>query len=64
MSDRGGGDFGAFLFGFLMGGVVGGVTALLLAPQSGEETREQLRQTSVELREKADAALVDARAKV
>ena len=33
------GEFGAFLAGVLAGGLVGAATALLMAPQSGEETR-------------------------
>ena len=51
MSDRD--DFGAFLIGFIVGGVAGAVAALLLAPQSGEETRSLIRDKSIELRDKA-----------
>ncbi len=51
MSDRD--DFGAFLIGFVVGGVAGAVAALLLAPQSGEETRMMIRDKSIELRDKA-----------
>jgi gas vesicle protein len=32
-----------FLTGMLLGGVAGAVTALLFAPQSGEETRQQIQ---------------------
>ncbi len=32
-------DLGAFLAGFVIGGLVGAATAIILAPQSGEETR-------------------------
>lgn len=46
-------DFGAYLAGFLIGGLVGAATALLLAPQSGVETREMIRDKSIELKEKA-----------
>jgi len=46
-------DFGAFLIGFVVGGVAGAVTALLLAPQSGEETRALIKDKSIELRDKA-----------
>ena len=35
-------DLGAFLAGFVIGGLVGAATALILAPQSGEETRSQI----------------------
>ena len=51
MSDRD--DFGSFLIGFVVGGVAGAVAALLLAPQSGEETRNLIRDKSIELRDKA-----------
>ncbi|HEX7234359.1 MAG TPA: YtxH domain-containing protein, partial [Nitrosospira sp.] len=51
MSDRN--PFGAFVVGFLVGGVTAAVTALLLAPQSGEETRTLIKDKSIELRDKA-----------
>jgi gas vesicle protein len=41
-------DFGAFLSGFVVGGLVGAAVALLLAPQSGEETRTVIRDTTME----------------
>ena len=54
MSDsKNGSDLGAFLAGFVIGGLVGAAVALVLAPQSGEETRSQLRQQSDELRNRA-----------
>lgn len=43
-------DLGAFLAGFVIGGLVGAATALILAPQSGEETRAQIAHKSDELR--------------
>jgi gas vesicle protein len=46
-------EFGAFLIGFIVGGVAGAVAALLLAPQSGEETRALIKDKSIELRDKA-----------
>ena len=46
-------DFGAFLSGFVVGGLVGAVVALLMAPQSGEETRTAIRDRSIELRDMA-----------
>lgn len=38
-----------FLVGLLVGGAVGAITALLLAPQSGAETRRQIREKGVAL---------------
>jgi gas vesicle protein len=46
-------DFGAFLIGFIVGGVAGAVAALLLAPQSGEDTRALIKDKSIELRDRA-----------
>ena len=40
---KGDSDFGAFFSGFLIGGLVGAAVALLMAPQSGEETRTLIR---------------------
>ena len=42
MSDNDGGDFGSFLAGFVIGGLVGTAVALVLAPQSGADTRSQI----------------------
>ncbi|MGB8215232.1 MAG: YtxH domain-containing protein [Anaerolineales bacterium] len=46
-------NFGMFLVGFVVGGVAGAVAALLLAPQSGEETRTLIKDKSIELRDMA-----------
>jgi gas vesicle protein len=58
MSDRD--EFGAFLIGFLVGGVTGAVTALLLAPQSGSETRTLIRDRAIELKDKASSTVDEA----
>ena len=49
MSDRD--DFGAFLIGFIVGGSTGAITALLFAPQSGEETRIMIKDRAIELKD-------------
>lgn len=54
-------EFGAFLSGLLLGGFAGAVTALLLAPQSGEETRKVILDKSLELKDKAFETVEDAR---
>lgn len=46
-------EFGSFLAGFLIGGLVGAATALLLAPQSGEDTRNVIVTKSIELKDMA-----------
>jgi hypothetical protein len=48
MSDNNGSDIGAFMAGFVIGGLVGAATALILAPQSGEETRSQIASRGAE----------------
>ena len=58
MSDRD--EFGAFLVGFVVGGLAGAVTALLLAPQSGEETRTVIKEKAIELKDKASDSFDDA----
>ena len=58
MSDRD--EFGAFLMGFIVGGVAGAISALLLAPQSGEETRAIIKEKSIELRDRANEGIDDA----
>jgi len=57
-------SIGAFLAGIFIGGLVGAAAALLLAPQSGEETREQIREKSIELRDRAEVSLDEARTRV
>jgi gas vesicle protein len=50
-----------FFAGFLVGALVGAATALLLAPQSGEDTRGYIRDRGIELKERADKLSDDAR---
>ena len=53
-------EFGAFLIGFIIGGLTGAVSALLLAPQSGEETRTVIKEKAIELRDRASESVEDA----
>lgn len=39
------------LVGILIGGLVGALTMLLMAPQSGKDTRKQIKQKGIELRD-------------
>jgi gas vesicle protein len=50
------GDLGSFLAGFMIGGLIGAGVALLMAPQSGEETRAYIKDKSIELRDQATEA--------
>jgi len=54
---------GAFMAGFVVGGLAGAAAALLLAPQSGEETRAQIQQQGIELQARAQETLGEARKK-
>jgi gas vesicle protein len=57
MSDRD--EFSSFLVGFIIGGLTGALVSLLLAPQSGEETRAVIREKAIELQEKASETAED-----
>lgn len=50
---------GRFLAGFLVGGALGAVAGVLLAPQSGEETRELLTDVSQDVIKKTDRTVKD-----
>lgn len=47
-----GGNASSAVAGLLIGGLAGAGAALLLAPQSGKETREQIQQKTIELRDR------------
>jgi len=49
-------SFGRFLIGLITGAVVGGVLALLLAPSSGEETRDRLQESYTHIRNEVKEA--------
>jgi gas vesicle protein len=57
MSERS--DFGSFLVGFVVGGLTGAAVALLLAPQSGEETRTVIKEKAIELKDMASETYED-----
>jgi gas vesicle protein len=58
MADTSGGEF---IAGFLVGALVGAAAALLLAPQSGEQTRTLIRERGIELGQRADEIQAEAR---
>lgn len=45
---------GKFLAGFVVGGALGAIAGILLAPQSGEETRDMLSDASKDVVTKTD----------
>ena len=52
------------LAGMLIGGLAGAVTMLLLAPQSGKDTRKQIQEKSIELRDRTTELVEDTVAQV
>ncbi len=50
--------------GILVGSLAGALTMLLLAPQSGEDTRTQIKEKSIELRDRTTEIVEDAMAQV
>ena len=45
---------GKFIAGFIVGGAIGAVAGILLAPKSGEETRNEIANGAKEMLRKAD----------
>lgn len=54
----------SIMFSFLLGGIVGAGLALLLAPQSGSETRRRITEASEDLKHKANDLAKQARSSV
>lgn len=52
-----------FFAGLVVGGLIGAALALLLAPQSGEETRAQLSEKKLDWQHVANESLADSRIK-
>ncbi len=52
------------LGGMLIGALAGAATALLLAPQSGKDTRKQIQEKGVELRDRTTELVEDTVAQV
>ena len=45
---------GRFMAGFVLGGLIGSTTALLFAPQKGEETVAMVREKGIEIKQRLD----------
>jgi gas vesicle protein len=52
------------MVGMLVGGLAGAVTMLLLAPQSGKDTRRQIQKKGLELRDRTSEVVEDTLAQV
>ncbi len=57
-------NFLSVLFSLLIGSLAGAITMLLLAPQSGKETRIQIQEKGIELRDLTTEMVEDAMAQV
>lgn len=55
--------FGSFIAGLTIGALAGAVVSLLLAPQTGEETRQLIKDKAIELRDKSTESLEETRKK-
>lgn len=62
--EEGGFSAGSVLLSFLLGGMVGAGLALLLAPQSGAETRRKIRELTEDVKEKASDYVQQTKEKV
>ena len=52
------------MVGVLVGGLIGAVTMLLLAPQSGKDTRMQIQKKGIELRDRTTEIVEDTMSQV
>jgi len=48
------------LIGLLIGSLIGAITMLLMAPQSGKDTRTQIQKKGIELRDRTSGMVEDA----
>ena len=55
---------GSTIFAFFIGGLVGAGVALLLAPQSGKETRQKIKELADDAKEKATQYAEEVKSKV
>jgi len=62
------GDYGAgpgsWFVSFILGGLIGATVALLVAPRSGRQTREQIKDIAGDAKEKAEDYYDQARGKI
>jgi gas vesicle protein len=64
MREEGGYGVGSVFLSFLLGGIVGAGFALLLAPQSGSETRQKIRQLTEDVKGKTMDYVEEVKGKV
>ncbi len=52
-----------FLAGFIVGGAIGAIAGILLAPKSGEETRQLIADTTKDVMRRADETVKEIQSK-
>lgn len=62
--EEGGYGAGPLIFSFFLGGLIGAGVALLLAPKSGKETREKIKELAVDAKSKAEEVIDQVKTKV
>ncbi len=62
--EEGGFSSGSILLSFLLGGMVGAGLALLMAPQSGQETRRRIKELADDVKGKSSEYVSHAKEKV
>lgn len=62
--EEGGFNAGPLIFSFFLGGLMGAGVALLLAPRSGKETREKIKEFAGEAKGKAEEVIEEVKGKV
>lgn len=63
-NEEGGNSVKSFILPFFIGGVIGAGVALLFAPKSGRETRQLIKDTAENVKEKAGECAGQAKTKV
>jgi gas vesicle protein len=63
MRDESGSTLGTVIFSFFLGGLVGAGVALLLAPKSGPETRQKIKEIADDVKGKAEGYYETAKGK-
>lgn len=56
-------NFGAFVMGFVVGALSGAIASLLMAPQTGDETRQLIKDKAIELKEKGGVTFEETKKK-
>ncbi len=56
-------NFGSFVMGFVVGALSGAIASLLMAPQTGDETRQLIKDKAIELKEKGGVTFEETKKK-